>query len=286
MQHNTITHNGYSNQIVEDAILNTENKSLEYAKNKAKEDALSSKEITELAFKIKAKDPIDGIIQEGKDTITKELQIEATITNIQEQEQNIIHKNKEHVKNIATLNLEISELEQEKNSLPIDQVTYRYGFLLLPVSIFMGLADAIMSYSSFRNSFPFLLSFIASLAIGVLISVSHFGYTKWVMKSPTKQMRRLKIITILFIATVFFFCIAIMRAKGLSSVVDTSINTPAVGPNSNSYLAAASIFFISITLFAIVFNLALTLWRSDTERKNQKKYRKISTDILKIFTND
>jgi hypothetical protein len=282
MQNKIILTPGYSNPLVE-STLNTVTAELEdYVTIKAKSDSQKEADISEPAFRVTILDFIQAKIQQTIDSIRQNLLVASGLIKVREFEINTKKQCEQNKNEITDKKLRTAELERRKAALKPDRKKMRIRRGLFYVALFVGLADACLAFSSFRQaSYSVIMALIASVAIFGVISISNLILVPLVKNAQGALQKRIRIGVILLVSFFFFFSIASLRATGINSDINVTVNASET-PQQNVAISAWPICLISYTLFSIVFLASLFFWQKQEEKMQEQEYKDIGTAITAL----
>lgn len=251
--------NAFEQKIIGNATLN------------GSQDGQRQTELSETEFKIKMLEPVQNQVQHAINHVRGLLQPSAKVLDVTE-----IRRNAEAA--VGKLQREsdfsqrkVLELEHELKALNSDPLRRKHAKWLLRLSVICASADAILAYSSFRSSSPFLLSVISAFTVGLAVFASHFC-AEWFIYSKTRLQVIIKSIIVLGSAFILFSYIGNLRALSLNSVPDISIPNTEVILRHSSQVSGWMIAAISEILFATILYFSILFWRSKEEKRQDNEY--------------
>lgn len=277
---NVILHGHVSHPDVEAYIINLEAELNDFAEQQAHEDSERESGITETLFQIKVCDPIRSKVRLAIDFIIKTLLPTSKVFDARELD-SIAQQKIQRIKNeTSDKRLGIASLKRRRDAIILDPLKKRYGKWLIIIAIIVGLADGSLAFTSFRHStYPFVMAFLAALAIGSVISISHLFYAGWIKNSKSSRERSMKILIILLLAFVFFAWVGHLRAEASNNTVSITLDNENVSAVNDNHLNGWAICIISFVLFGSVLFLSLLFWKSKKERLDIQEYDKLDRDV-------
>jgi hypothetical protein len=173
-------------------------------------------------------------------------------------------------------------LIRQREALDIDPLKKKYGFILMPIALFLGLCDGMLAYTGLKNGYPNLLAMGIALGIAIAISISHLGYCGWIHKSKTPLIRFAKITAILISAFILFAIVGNMRASVVNNPFNIGVPGDTISATNTYHISGWAICAVSFILFSVVMALSLILWKSKKERKDEEVYRQLTEQISKL----
>lgn len=284
MTNKLITITNYSNQVIEDHIKDLDAGLNDFVKLEAKQNAQSEHLLTKPLFNIKVKDHIESRVQASIFFI-KNLLLPAS------QFFSAVEIDEAAKKNMQTKNSEINdklhvraEKKRKLDSIFIDPFKKKYSKYLSIVALSVGLGDAVLAFSGFRHSYPVAFALISALSVGVVIAISHLGYTKWIKSAESGKQRRTRMVIILSGAFLFFLALGMFRANASNQTVNINLDETTASAVSNAHISGLTVALVSFALFVGVFFLALMLWKTKKERMDEEEASRLLTEIQKIDT--
>jgi hypothetical protein len=283
MEKKTIAINHYTNKIIDDHLDNHEAELSDFAKLQGKQDALNEHSISKTLFNINFLNPVisktQGLIFVVTNTLLPASQFFSAKEIDETAKRNVRSKNNEINDKLHAR----AEKKRKLESIFIDPFKKKYSKYLPVVSITVGFGDAVLAFSGFRHSYPLGFALISALAVGLVIAMSHLGYTKWIKSAESDKQRRTRMIIVLTSAFLFFLSLGMFRADASNQTVNLNLDETTASV-SNSHMSGLTIAIISFALFVGVFFLALMLWKTKKERIDEEEAKKLLVEIQKIDT--
>lgn len=280
MKTTIVSYGSYSIPTIENYLTTTSKELDDYVQLQGQQDGQKEDDISEPAFTVKLVDYVQIKVQQTIDFIRQTILITSHVLHVKDIEQTVKVRCEQTQRTVDDKEHQVKDLERKKKGLVPDPFKYKYGTWLLPVAVFVGVADAVMAFGSFRGaSYSTTLSLISSMAIGLVIAGSHIVFSGWIQISKGLN-RIIKVATVLLTAFIFFYWISSMRVAGITNTVSIAVPGDAgVLPNT-PHLSQWAICGISFVLFAVVMFLSLVLLKTKEERLQHQEYKQVSKKIL------
>lgn len=285
MSNEIITYKTFSIPGIENRISQLQEELTDFVQTQGRQDGQKEEEIYEALYKIQVKDHIQSKGQEHIDFVIQNVLVASQVIHTRDIEQSANHACVQKQQLINEHEHQIQALKRKLKSCTPEHFKTKLAKWLMPVAIFIGLADAVMAYIGFRSaSYPTLLALISSAAIAVVIIISHLLYATWIMQTPEKKKKLIKTTIVLLVASAFFYWISVIRANGINAAnsLHEQIIAGTVTLDSAPYISIWAICAISVVMFAVVLFFSLMVWRSKEERIQEQQYRKIQTEIINL----
>jgi hypothetical protein len=280
MQHEIILTPAFSNPLVEAQINNLGAELTDRFILLAKEDAEKEFQVSEQVFNTKVKEVIFSKVQACIDVIKSTLLVSSVVFDAAEIDRAAQKKIQRITNEINDYLQTGASLKRKRGVIVLDPLKKTYSKWLIITAVIVGLSDAILAFSSFRNgSYSFPQALLAAAGIGAAISVSHLTYTAWVKQSKNETQRIVRIVVILVTAFVFFAWLGNLRAAAANASVNIALDGTNVSAASQPHYNGWGIAVISFGLFATVLFLSLVLWKTKEERVKEEEYDKLSREI-------
>jgi hypothetical protein len=151
------------------------------------------------------------------------------------------------------------------SSMPTEKI--RLKKLVNIGGLLIAATDAVIAYGSFRaGSYSTIQAGSMALATFGLIFFATTLITPWIQSSKTKPAKVFKSVGICGLVFLAFLGIAMLRAEGLNSVIEVTVDSLNYNP-AQSHHSAMPILFISYGLFLCMFFIHQFYWQNDEEKQ-------------------
>lgn len=276
----TLVPESFSNPEVESGIEVLDHDLATFSKNHAQENHLD--DLPRQHFQIGVVETVRLRTQKEIDKIKSLLQVPSLVVTTAEKEQMANDKRRRMATEITDKTVHLSGIQRQHDAIQPDKFKKRYGILLHPTASLCGLGDGMLAFLVFSLVYSPIMAVITAIAIGVAITLSHIFYTQWIMKATTLQTRVFRSLVILFTAFGFFAVLSNLRASAINQTAPVfSLNSNIISSIVTAQVSGWAVCMVSMTLFAVVFFLALTLWKSSKERQEDEQKSKLNAEIEK-----
>jgi hypothetical protein len=270
---------------VQSCIQNLEHELIDFVNVQAPADAKKYNRLPQPYYKIQVLDFVSANVQRHIDLIKRIQLVVPDIFNSKEIE--LVTQKK-----IAEIDQQINEyhhartaLSREKSLVVLDPLKKKYGKYFFIIAFVVGGSDAMLAFMNFIDgAYPILLALFASISLGMVISVSHIGYSPWIRHAKSSRTKMVRIVTVLLLAFALFAWLGNLRAAASNSAVNIDLSNQEVFTPTPTHLNGWAISIVSFVLFVGIFSISLVLWKDKNERLQERKYQKLKNEIDTIST--
>jgi hypothetical protein len=275
-----ITRLPYTDSVMEEILKSLEETARSFTKLTAQEWGERKEDMTEMTYRTVFFTPAQQLVQSAIDRIRKHVALTGIVYNVQQLELSVKSKIEVIGKTIVEKRELLDGLIRKRKALaiiPTDlQKLQRFHWL----TWCLGAADGCLASTAFLAAgYGLFSSVVTGLAIALAIGYSHRFYTGWIMTAATKPAQYRRGCTVLTVAAVFFSLIGFLRSAAIQNVPDIALQdeyaTSTHVPPFIGWIIAA----VSWVLFAVVFLMALKVWRSKEQEAADDKYSKLTNQI-------
>lgn len=272
--------NHYTSPEVDNCIQNLDQELNDFVNIQAPSDAKKFNELPLPYYKIQVLDFIPSKVQQSIDFIKRTLLVVPEIFNSKELEQVAQKKTQEIDLQVNDRKHILASVTRKRNLVVLDPLKKKYGKWFFIAALVVGVSDAVLAFMNFiAGSYPIILALFAAASIGLVISISHVGYTPWINRAENRKDRAMRIIAVLVVAFIMFFWMGNLRAAASNSTVNIELSSHEVFAVNPTHLNGWAIAIVSFILFVGIFITSLILWKNKKERLAEQEYDKLTAEI-------